>query len=401
MLSASPLWMGGMGNRYHTHQSPAVAQTRGAPLFSAALPTRGLRDLAVSAEGNCFGLCDQHVLAVTPAGETLWEAACPELADQLLLLTEPDRLVVAGIEAVTIYDPHTGARIQAWPNGLISPPAYLPGVGFWGCENSGGGRASLLRLDEAGQVVWRQALPRLTSAPPLIFEEEGLVVVGSGSYLRAYSFDGELAWLANQSEFVSATAATRADLALKNNSAGDTVYAPLQLDAHTVLAGLRWRDGYGLHLFDVRRRTVHPLGVHLPVGNVIALQPGKTGPAALIVKDWSDKPEPGTATFYIRRVTLQGQTLSQHAFPSAPISILTDAAGQFFVACSVTAQQWDMYHVGSLFSEMDRQCMVCGFSPTGEELFTWLPGGPLSWPMALGRNGELYVASEGKLWALG
>jgi hypothetical protein len=100
--------------------------------------------------------------------------------------------------------------------------------------------------------------------------------------------------------------------------------------------------------------------------------------------------------------TLEGTCLWTHLSRSPACSIIADAEGKVFVACSPTLERWERYrHDPVPEQHMRSRSFVRCPGPDGEVRYTWQAPMPYRSRLAMGAAGEVLVTAEGGLWAIG
>jgi hypothetical protein len=253
----------------------------------------------------------------------------------------------------------------------------------------------------SGQQLWAVPIDLAQFRAPLVLDD--LIVTTDKDYMRAFNLQGELQWIADQEGFILADPNTRSQLLTKVNpikgGSGYKVATPIiSLGDGRILAGLEWYSGSGYYIFNVHEHSVRPLGMHLVLGRPLAIPVFPDRGPCLVTAFRFQHAELGDPKSNIILVDMNGKPLWHHPLPIGPGNIIADSSGNIFTFCGHTFDHWDKYHV---WYKLEKQCFVRGISPDGNELFTWYAPGPISPSMAIGKNGELFVVSEGKLWAIG
>jgi outer membrane protein assembly factor BamB len=389
-------WPTPLGNAWNGSASPVTSTARGQALWSTRLAERTANCVVVGASGRAYVAAARHLTAVDADGRIAWSVET-EVTGGPVALTD-GRLIVSEHYALTIRDQDTGERWVTLPVNALAAPTLTPAGHLVYCASQRGRPPVLQMATLAGEVIWSRPLVQRATSPPLAFD--AVVIVGDGSYCRAYSDAGTLLWIANQDGFVAADAAPSAQLATRSNRLDDRVVTPVVgLDASRVLAGLTWYSGYGYFSFHVRSHTVHPVGAHLPLNGPLAVVYPPGGDPALVTAGWPVQNTRGNWEWEIVLVDLDGRLVWRHQTSAQPHTIIGDASGKVFLACSPSLERWENYRHWPAYN-LAQECLVRCIDPGGQEVFTWFAPGPISSPLAIGATGELYLVAEGHLWAI-
>jgi hypothetical protein len=392
-------WPTKLGNACNNNVGQAIATAQGQALWSVPLPSRSAGGIVVAGDGRLFVSSRSRLTAVEPDGVVTWRIESEGLMGNPVVLADGCLLMVenGGYEMV-IREQATGTVVCSWPvNTSIALQPTVTRLG-WILYNQYQPREKCSQLavtSLSGELLWSRPLAQTLYDPPLVVDN--LIIVRDGAYLRAYSADGTLQWIANRDGFEMADTKTQAQLATKqSDSESDEIYTPLiWLGNHQILAGLGWYSGYGLHIFDICQRTIRrwhsqlPGATYLPPKKPLATPLHKDKGLVVVTVGWQKR----TMMF-----DLAGNIIWEHQEPHGEAqSIIADASGKVFVTSSPSWQIWDLYKD---YYNLVPQCFLRGFSPDGKELFTWVAPGPISRSLALGKAGELYLVSDGHLWAI-
>ncbi|HEY3231657.1 MAG TPA: PQQ-binding-like beta-propeller repeat protein, partial [Roseiflexaceae bacterium] len=199
-------WPTEHGNPFNSNVAPVRATAQGQVLWSAPLPTRDGGGVVVAADGRCIVSSGRYLTAIRPGAQVDWTIET-ELAWVYNPIILPDgRFVRTEEDAIIIRDQSTGAVLASLPvpsHGL----ALTPDGDLVFTESQEGGNCRLQKLTLEGEVRWSQPQGSWSFDPPLVLEQ--MIVVGDGSYLRAYDLDGMLLWIANQDGFQHAAPSNR------------------------------------------------------------------------------------------------------------------------------------------------------------------------------------------------
>jgi hypothetical protein len=394
-------WPTQYGNPFNSNVAPVSATAQGQVLWSAPLPTRDGGGIVVAADGRCIVESRRYLTAIRPGAQVDWTIEMePTWWGYTPILLADGRFVRAEPDFIAVRDQATGALLASLPVSYARGLTLTPDGALVFTKSQKGGNRRLHKITLEGEVHWSQPLASWSFGPPLVLEH--MIIVGDGSYLRAYDFDGMLLWIANQDGFQHADPTNREQLATALQSERDQVEAPvIWLGNNLLLAQLQWYTDWAFYLFDLGTYTVRPLDAPFAVRRPRPLTPltlpnheprlVTKGPSKKVAYNWQ-----GTVV----ALDLNGRVVWQHEIKRdiQPGRLIADAAGKIFFGCSPSFERWEKYHGGYGLSDV---CFVRCLSPEGQELWTWFAPGPLSHTSAIGAAGELYEAAEGRLWAIG
>lgn len=385
-----PTWL---GNPANSRVSRATVAATGTLRWSLPLPERVADGLSVAADGCCFVTLDHHLLAVEPNGRLRWSRSFGYVSGPALVLAD-GRLFLFAERSLIVLDQATGVTIISWPLTSYASRSLTPDGDLLYTQFQPSGPPTLQRVSPTGAVRWTHPVAKSSAYPPLVLDD--LILFGDESYLRAFSLDGRLQWIANQRGFQPA--AGQADLALQVDEGGHFFYTPIiHLGGPAVLGALSWHDGMGFLVFDTQAHTVHLLDTYPSPHEPVVVLPVEGRPH-VVTRGFSLKDPSGESRPTVAMLDLHGQERWRRALPLAPASIVADAAGQIIVACSPTVDYWDKYH---RWYGLEDQCLVRGLRTDGTELFSWYAPGPIRGGLAIGATGEVFVVAEGTLAAIG
>jgi hypothetical protein len=387
-------WPTQYGNPFNSNVAPVSATAQGQVLWSAPLPTRDGGGIVVAADGRCIVSSDRYLTAIRPGAQVDWMIET-ELAWVLTPIILPDgRFVRAEPDFIAVRDQATGAVFASLPVSYAHGLALTPDGALVFTKSQKGGNRRLHKITLEGEVHWSQPLASWSFGPPLVLEH--MIIVGDGSYLRAYDFDGMLLWIANQDGFRHADPTNCDHLATALQSDQDQVEAPvIWLGNNLLLAQLQWYTGRACYLFDLGTYTVRPLDAPFAVRRPLTLLTLPNHEPRLVTQGRSEKAAPFSWQWTMVALDLTGQVVWRHTLGVPPGIPIADAAGKLFLGCSPSFQRWLKYEI-----RPDESFVRC-LSPEGQELWTWFAPGPPSHTLAIGAAGELYVAAEGRLFAIG
>jgi hypothetical protein len=160
----------------------------------------------------------------------------------------------------------------------------------------------------------------------------------------------------------------------------------MRLDGSKIAAGCKWYSGQDILIFDTASRLValsgSPRNLRSPVTLILS------APSRLA----------GNLLENIYSCEITGQMVFEKKLQWKILNIISDASGNIVASTSVDHDYWNKYR--EPYSLHDR-CGLTGLDAAGNELFRWVAPGPMSEALAVGKEGEIYCASEGRLWAVG
>lgn len=219
-----------------------------------------------------------------------------------------------------------------------------------------------------------------------------------GNTLCAFDLQGYALWVADAGGFYDPetrpAGESKRGAALTARKSAPLVRAGAEL----LLADLQSSDRSGLSVLDAGARTVRMLDISNRVRPPFALPelPGHgrcvvgAGPERRISDtDWEST---------LVAVRLDGTAVWEHAMNVRPQGVIADAGGTVVTWSTPTQERWSKYRK---WFDLSTECVVRGVSSSGEHLWTWHPPGPLTANPVISASGQLYVAADDRLWALG
>jgi hypothetical protein len=381
-----PFELGGLNN---SRSSKTRVTAEGRVLWSAKLPNADGSSLAIGADGTVYAACGNELAAFGADGKAKWTVSAKAPVRATMVLAD-GRLVAPEQRRMVIRDGGTGKELAHWS--LESP--VLPSLTANGhlvyVELARAG-ARLCVFDLAGNPVWEAQLTGPVFFPPLAQEKE--IVVGDGTYVRAFSNNGEILWVASALGFARVTADDRALLLARRDNAEDMVDAPVvAIDRDVYLASFRPASrppelvlieaaAGSVRVVKTAQRVTHPSAVARPAGKT-----------PLIVATM-----PNVENVDLVGLSLRGEPAWRVAGLPAPRTVITDGEGRSLVLCSPTRERFEQYGKAYRLAE---QCFVLCVDAEGKQVFRWQAPGPLASPLAIGKAGEVYAMADGKLWAV-
>lgn len=381
----------GLGNAGNNNLARVVIQAKGETWWSVPIPGQERVSSIIVAEDGCVFVSSPDALtAVEQDGSVRWDRKLGQpfgdpiaLADGSILLTEEEggqRRLVARAQATG--EELWSMRGDGWPP---VRPAVAPSGAIVLKRYIRDARALDLQcVNPGGEVLWSYRLASLNYREVLALEN--LVVFSDGAYLTGLDGQGNLLWRANRHGFLRGAEAAAVGSALEHNS---ITTAPMLLDNSQIAAGCTWHDGHGMLIFNPSAGTV----TSWP--NVSARAMPFDPPVAVL-----PSPGPRLAGASLRTLLVfdvAGRIMLQAELPWEIRNIIGDPAGNLVVSTSVDSDYWEKYRDPY---DLHLACSIAGFAPAGNQLFRWVAPGPMSGPLAVGKSGELYCVSEGKLWAI-
>lgn len=388
-------WPTPLGNAWNTSVSPTMITARGTPQWSLPLPERACAGLTVAATGRCFVTMAHHLIAVDPPGGVAWRVTDEQFRGAAIV-TADGNLWVNTLDTLEVRDQATGVLFARWPTHSFVSPGFTPTSDLLYTQFRRSPPHVLQRVSPSGTVRWEHPVAdsSIMAPPPLV--DDMLIVVGDRSYLRAFTLDGHVRWIANQEGFLTGGRSVD-DATSVHDATSDYCITPvIRVDAQRVLAGLRWSRGHKYLIFDVQQHTVQPLGTHLPPHALQALvSVAGTPHLATIGLPVTTTHSERVPTIVL--VSLDGVYRWQHTLPITPSDILADRVGHIVVACSPSFAYWEKYHQ---WYKLHEECFVRCYDSSGVTQWTWFAPSPLGGPLAVGALGEIYAVADGRLWAL-
>jgi hypothetical protein len=379
-FGSSP-WPKALGGPRNANATLVNFRGTGKTLWSA--PIRCV-PMAVGEDGCLFAMGGNTLYAVEPGGTVRWHRTANErfgepaaLADGSLLVVEDGRLVAR--------DQRTGDERWSHDYGYywrhLAPEVTLDGsiVLIRGVSNSWED-LELCLLGPGPEVLW--TFP-LSWGPHRVSILEGVIAVTDKSYLLGLDYEGRLLWIANRHGFVAGSDATGVERSIEYE---EFTTPPMRLESSKIAAGYKWYSGQDVLIFDTASRSVslsgYPRNLRSPVTLILSSPPRLAGNLL--------------QNLYSGEIT--GQMVFEKKLQWGILNIVSDACGNIVASTSVDRDYWEKYL--EPYSLHDR-CGLTGLDPAGNELFRWVAPGPMSEALAVGKEGEIYCASEGRLWAVG
>jgi hypothetical protein len=256
--------------------------------------------------------------------------------------------------------------------------------------------SELRAFDLDGRFHWSSPLTWPDIFPPLLLDE--WIVVLEDRQLKAFDYLGRPHWTASRDGFRPVPkGASRPGEEQPRDHLG--IESAALIDEERILVSF---GADGFFVFDVINRTIDPVDALVPNGYPAAF-PTVEGKTQLITSL-------GTAFGFgltpkgwlVGKHDLDGHLIWEHDTGIEPELIIADRAGKAILATSVSWREWEKRKWSpAARPQMLDHCYVRCLAADGEELFTWWPETPFSSPLGMGSAGEIYVAADGKLWAIG
>jgi outer membrane protein assembly factor BamB len=377
------------GNAGNTGVASVVVRPGGKTLWSAPLAAEWGYRMVVGEDGGLFVASPGWLLALGSDGGFRWRrprtgsggfGTPMALASGSIVLTED-----AGRNLLSL-DQVTGEERWRLPDGSWSPagPTATDECNIiLRREPLIGTGAELCCLDPGGALRWSY---RLSKGGGRALVMNDCIVVADGSYLTALDVQGNFLWLANRHGFVFGDGAKEVQRIVDNERFWT---APMRLDESRIIGGYTHFDGHEFLVLDPSRGTVmacEPTGRPFPSHGPIVVTPGPAQHFA------------GVSGNALRVFDVSGALLFERAAPWEILNIVSDPVGSLVVVEGVQADYWVKYKDAY---NLHDACGLVGFDATGNQLFRWIAPGPMANAIAVGREGELYCISEGRLWAVG
>jgi hypothetical protein len=379
--SSWPILLGNAGN---TGVASVAASLGGETAWSAPLGSEkeewGYR-IVVAEDGSLFVVWPSWLLALDPNGEIRWRrprtgegglGTPMALADGSIILSEDGGRILLSRDQATGAErwsiPGEWGRATATEAGeIIVPRKRTP-------ENG----AELCCLDAGGGLRWSHPLAGFGS-PALVTKDR--IVAANDCNLTGLDFDGNACWGANPRGFVAGDP-RKLRPAVKHERFWTP---PTRLDEARIIIGYEHDDGREFLIVDPAAKKVTAFDYFAHPSPTLVITPG---------------PEPhlvGCVGTALRVFDTAGALLFERGLPWEIINIAADSVGNLIVAVSVEPSYWAKYK--DAYSLHDA-CGLVGFDAKGDQLFRWTAPGPMDRALAIGRAGEIYCISEGRLWAV-
>ncbi|MBV9559491.1 MAG: PQQ-binding-like beta-propeller repeat protein [Bradyrhizobium sp.] len=380
--SSWPILLGNAGN---TGVASVAASLGGATSWSVSLDAeneRGGYRIVVGEDGSLFVVWPSSLLALDPTGEIRWRrprtgegglGTPMALADGSIILTED------GGRKLLSRDQATGNERWSIPGRWAFVTAFAVDAILAQREPSSGNDAELHCLGASGQLRW--SYPLLGSFQGRTLVTSDRIVVANDGYLTALDFDGNFCWRANPRGFVAGDPRKLPPAADHERFWTE----PMRLDERRIIIGYSHYDGHEFLIVDPVAKEVTTPDYFAHPSPPVIVTPG---------------PEPrlvGHLSMRLRAFDTVGTLLFERRAPWEILNIVADSAGNLIVAEGVEPSYWSKYK--DAYSLHDA-CGLVGFDAKGDLLFRWTAPGPMDAALAIGRLGEIYCISEGRLWAV-
>jgi outer membrane protein assembly factor BamB len=374
-----------LGNAGNTCVASVAASLRGKTQWSIPLTSEWRYRIVVGEDGSLFVASSTLLLALDPGGQVRWRrsptgdggfGAPIALADGTIFLTSD------GGRRLVWWDQATGAEHRSiageW-GGLAITDAGDIIIRRESPEGRGG---ELCSLGSDGVVRWSHPLAKI-GGPALVVGNR--IVIADGSYWAAFDTDGNFLWLANRHGFVFGDQAKDVPRVVDDEHFWTV---PMRLDESRIIGGYTHYSGHEFLILDPSKGTVAACensGRPFPSDGPVVITPGREPHMACA---------DGNA---LQVFDNSGKLLFERRVPWAIINIVSDSIGNLIVTEGVDPDYWSKYK--DAYSLHDA-CGVVGFDPKGNQLFRWTAPGPMGAALAIGKMGEIYCVSEGRLWAI-
>ncbi|HEY2290785.1 MAG TPA: PQQ-binding-like beta-propeller repeat protein [Thermoanaerobaculia bacterium] len=353
-------------------------------MWSVPLPARGAASIVVSESGQCFVSSGHHLLAIDLEGRIAWSRESEGEVGQSVALADGRLIQSEDLgRRLVARDPSNGQEIWSVAGDLWS--RQRPGIAPAGeiIHQQGSSRRPF-SLDvlgrNGGEILWSRPLD-WEAQHPLVIPDA--VIVAAGSSLRSFDFRGRELWRADRRGFLPSEEA-----ALAGEYIG---IPPIALPGNRILTTWSWPEAIEVLVFDMTAQAVTRWPNHGPLAFPFS------SPFAVLERPDEDLCLVMAQGVHLMLVGPEGELRWRQQLASPPRAILVDAAGTIIVSFSAEEEIWDLY--AKPYS-MEAFSGLAAFDPDGRRIFHHLAPGPVSRPMAVGRAGEIYFASEGRLWAL-
>jgi len=386
-FGSSP-WPMDFGNPGNTSVASVAASMAGQTLWSVPISSEWGYEIVVGEDGCVFVASSDCLLAVEPDGGIRWRhrlgggfGAPTAFADGSIVLAEDvGRRLVARDQATG--DERWSVSGEGWS--LRRPTATSDGNVIQQRGSSVGSGTELCCLSFEGNPRWSYQLSRSGGEALAL---NGLVLIADGSYLTGLNNEGQFLWLANRQLFIFGDSSRDVERVIKSEHFWTP---PMRLDESQIVAGCKWHDGHGILILDLAKRTVAFCGgtasMALPFRQPLVVTPG---PQPHLVGAF------GTA---LMAFDVYGRLIFERAAPQEINNILSDSIGNLIVSEGVAPDYWKKYKDAY---NLHDSCGLLAFNAAGEQVFRWIAPGPMAGALAVGKAGEIYCVSEGKLWAVG
>ena len=392
-IFGSAPWPMEFGNPFNTRVSPTRFNFKGEALWSIPIEEANLNRIVVAEDGCIFVTAGRIMMAIEPNGQKRWQhdaemgiGSTVVLADGTLLHYEGRKLVSreqsTGKQLWMTKDGNFGRRPAIMPNGTIILIQQN-----WDHNNWSANTTYLCGLGPDKSITWKVPLTNQTRWKGFLVVGD-MVIVDDASYFVAVNSQGQVLWLVNRQGFVAPDAVPPSQ---REQEYEEILTNPIYLSGTQFIAQCKWYGGRGIFVFDYEAKTVRMELGNIPTADV-ALSLAPT-PRILGHRNGD----------HLNAHDLNGNHLFEVAFNVTIRSVMCDADGKFIVVKGYGLDEWEKY---SIFSDTGRGMRqrngVAAFDANGNKLAEWIaPSTIYKNVAAVGKNGEVYCASEGQLWAIG
>ncbi len=232
----------------------------------------------------------------------------------------------------------------------------------------------------AGEPRWSTPLLRPGLNAPFALGD--LIVVSDNGALNALDQTGSQRWIAAPDG---------------PNAPAPTVAAPpSDIDPETAIIRVDEASRIGFHLLQKEGR-LRPFPSPPSFGTPLAVVPHVDGGFGVVMVGPRIEVRQMDYRWTIGLLSAEGAEQWRHTLHAKPQTMVGGRDGGVAVAASPSRKRWDDYH---RWQDLSAQTFVRYLTPAGRERWTWYAPGPISHYPLVAPDGTVFVASEGKLFAL-
>jgi PQQ-like domain len=172
---------------------------------------------------------------------------------------------------------------------------------------------------------------------------------------------------------------------------------PQPVDETTIIVKLEWHYGQGFFFVDTFNRRLSALRSAIPFKPPLAVLTSPERGTRLAVLGPELEVSRMEWNWQVLMLDIGGRSIWSHQVHAQPLRLTPGIGDTLIFAASPSRKRWDDYH--KWYNLADETFVRC-LEPDGSVRWTWYAPGPISHLPAVGTTGTVYVASEGRLWAL-
>lgn len=341
--------------------------------------------------GNWLVPTGTELASFTPDGARRWRVDTPDATGGFVTAPDGAILRVEGDRIVT-RDPDSGEVAGTAPAHGAQEITLDPWGGLLYLARDPAGAGGLRCTSVTGADRWSVPLagPEPASAPVAVGDS---ALVQHGGSLCAFDREGRVRWSAGHDGFREPDAAGPAPV-----EADRLWLAPRAVGGQAFLVGWEWQTSHRrLFLVDWAARTVTPYADGIVPKPPVAVLPAAGAGFRTAVQGPRREVRRMEWQWSVVMLDDAGEPAWEHWLPTEPAGVLPGEGGTLIVAGTPTSRRWEAY---GRWQDLSRDTYVRCLGPGGDGRWTWYAPGPQTHLPRRGRDGLVYVGSQGRLWAL-